>query len=136
MIKMPIKNNEHINVWFYDEQRWINCNRKIMRSNVVNDLSIEFIKEAEKILIDEENKEKEEKRKYLKCEDGYRDCLNPACEYECIKKVVIEYLYEEQMAGEDLERRSDYRGHWDGYDWIYTMNNENGWVDAFDSDDL
>lgn len=56
MIKMPIKNNERINVWFYDEQRWVDYNRKILRSNVVNNLSIEFIRKAEKILIEKENK--------------------------------------------------------------------------------
>ena len=53
---MPIKNNERINVWFYDEQRWVDYNRKILRSNVVNNLSIEFIRKAEKILIEKENK--------------------------------------------------------------------------------
>ena len=62
----------------------------------------------------------------MKCEGGYRDCINPACEYECIRIAEFEYLYEEEVAREDLEINSDHHGHWDGYDWIYTMNSVNG----------
>lgn len=135
MVRARRGNNERIDVWFYEQQRWVSCIRKIMRSNVVDDLPIEFIRETEKALIEKETKEEEEKKRRLKCQGGYLDCLEPACEHECINIVVAQYAHDERMEEQEWEQRSKYRGHWDGHDWIYTMNNENGWVDAADSDD-
>ena len=107
-----------------------------MRSKVVDDLPIEFIRDAEKTLIEKEAKDEEEKKKRLKCQGGYFDCLKPECEHTCINIIVSQYAHDERMEEQEWEQRSKYRGHWDGHDWTYTMNNENGWVDASDSDDL
>ena len=63
LVKKPTSGSDRVDVWFYDQQRWVDCNREIMRSKVFDDLPIDFVQEAEKELIEKENIELELKHK-------------------------------------------------------------------------
>jgi len=59
LVKRPVSGSPRIDVWFYEQRRWVDCNREIMRSKVFDDLSSDFVKEAESALIKKENIELE-----------------------------------------------------------------------------